>query len=219
MLDTLKAYHSLLNSLPKEVDLVAVSKTKPISAIEVLYNAGQRDFGENRVQELVEKAEAMSKDIRWHMIGHLQKNKVKYIVPFIHLIHSVDSLDLLTVIEKEARKINREVCVLLQMYIADEETKYGLNEEELNEIILKVRNSDFPHVKICGLMGMATFTEDKNKVRSEFTYLSEQFRKSSDQLNLAHFKILSMGMSGDYLEAIESGSNLIRIGSSLFGSR
>lgn len=219
MFNALENYNRLQSSLPSDVVLVAVSKTKPAQAIELLYNAGQRDFGENRVQELTEKASLLPKDIRWHLIGHLQKNKVKYIVPFIHLIHSVDSLDLLTVIDKEAGKINKVVDILLQIHIAEEDTKYGLNESELNEIIIQFNEGIFQHVRICGLMGMATFTENQAQIIKEFESLIGYFDHSKSLINSPAFTILSMGMSGDYMLAIETGSNMIRVGSALFGSR
>jgi pyridoxal phosphate enzyme (YggS family) len=219
MFNALENYKRLQSSLPLDVVLVAVSKTKPVEDIELLYKAGQRDFGENRVQELTEKASLLPKDIRWHLIGHLQKNKVKYIVPFIHLIHSVDSLDLLTVIDKEAGKINRVVDILLQIHIAEEDTKYGLNESELNEIIIQFNEGKFQHVHICGLMGMATFTENQSQIIKEFETLKGYFEQSKSVISSPSFTVLSMGMSGDFALAIETGSNMIRVGSALFGSR
>jgi pyridoxal phosphate enzyme (YggS family) len=205
-------------SLPAHVTLVAVSKTKPISDLQVAYDAGQRDFGENKVQELVDKYAVLPKDIRWHMIGHLQTNKVKYIVPFVHLIHGVDSLKLLQEIEKQASKVGRKVNTLLQYYIATEETKFGLSAEELEEIVNN--KATFPHINFCGLMGMASFTDDQNIVSKEFSTLKNVF----DTLQLTNpfgesFKTLSMGMSGDYTIAIECGSTMVRVGSSIFGSR
>jgi pyridoxal phosphate enzyme (YggS family) len=205
-------------SLPVHVTLVAVSKTKPISDLQVAYEAGQRDFGENKVQELVDKYALLPKDIRWHMIGHLQTNKVKYIVPFVHLIHGVDSLKLLQEIEKQASKVGRKVNTLLQYYIATEETKFGLSAEELEEIVKN--KAAFPHINFCGLMGMASFTDDQNIVSKEFSTLKSVF----DTLQLNNifgesFKTLSMGMSGDYAVAIDCGSTMLRIGSSIFGSR
>jgi pyridoxal phosphate enzyme (YggS family) len=200
-----------------KLTLVAVSKTKPVEAIEQLYNLGQRDFGENYVQELVEKQERLPGDIRWHFIGHLQRNKVKYIVPFAHLIHAVDSLSLLEEINKQARKAGRVVAVLLQVHIAQEETKFGLNEKELENLLNSHHLKELQHVRIEGLMGMASLTEDGSKVRSEFRYLAALFRRFSS----LHpgFSVLSMGMSSDYLIAIEEGSTLVRIGSLLFGQR
>ncbi len=205
-------------SLPSHVTLVAVSKTKPTSDLQVAYEAGQRDFGENKVQELVDKYAVLPKDIRWHMIGHLQTNKVKYIVPFVHLIHGVDSLKLLQEIEKQASKVGRKVNTLLQYYIAQEESKFGLSAEELEEIIKN--KADFPHINFCGLMGMASFTDDQNIVFKEFSTLKNVF--DTLQLNNTFgetFKTLSMGMSGDYAIAIECGSTMVRVGSSIFGSR
>jgi pyridoxal phosphate enzyme (YggS family) len=205
-------------SLPAHVTLVAVSKTKPISDLQIAYDAGQRDFGENKVQELVDKYAVLPKDIRWHMIGHLQTNKVKYIVPFVHLIHGVDSLKLLQEIEKQASKVGRKVNTLLQYYIATEETKFGLSAEELEEIVNN--KAAFPHINFCGLMGMASFTDDQNIVSKEFSTLKNVF----ETLQLTNpfgesFKTLSMGMSGDYTIAIECGSTMVRVGSSIFGSR
>jgi pyridoxal phosphate enzyme (YggS family) len=201
----------------KKVTLIAVSKTKPVEDILELYSLGQRDFGENYVQELVEKYEQLPKDIRWHFIGHLQSNKVKQIAPFISLIHSVDSEKLLKEINKEAKKNNRVIDCLLQVYIAKEETKFGLNDEELKELITRISDTNptnsFQHINIKGLMGMASFTDDKEEVRKEFQHLKSLFEKYSQ------LQILSMGMSADYEMAIEEGSNMVRIGSLLFGKR
>lgn len=204
----------------KNVTLVAVSKTKPVSDILELYELGQRDFGENYVQELVEKAEQLPKDIRWHFIGHLQSNKVKYIAPFVHLIHGVDSEKLLKEINKQAGKLNRKIDVLLQIHIAQEETKFGLDEEELNSLISQSANVLMENTRICGLMGMASFSEDMDLVKKEFDFLKNLFDKY-DNLQIPNFKfqILSMGMSGDYKLAIEEGSTMVRIGSLLFGAR
>ncbi len=216
-----ESYHQIKAQLAaNHVTLVAVSKTKPAEDILELYNLGQRDFGENYVQELVDKYEQLPKDIRWHFIGHLQSNKVKYIAPFVHLIHGVDSLKLLKEINKEAAKNNRTIDVLLQMHIAQEETKFGLDEEELNDIISQLANEPMKNAKICGLMGMASFSDDMNKVRAEFKNLKQLFNKHANlqTLNLK-FQILSMGMSGDYKIAIEEGSTMVRIGSLLFGAR
>ncbi len=193
------------------VSLVAVSKTKPVEDILELYNLGQRDFGENYVQELVDKQALLPKDIRWHFIGHLQSNKVKYIAPFVHLIHGVDSLKLLKEINKEAGKNNRIIDVLLQVYIAQEETKFGLDEEELKTVMLE--SVSLNHISTKGLMGMASFSDDLQKVRGEFRNLKAIFSKHSQ------FSILSMGMSGDYKMAVEEGSTMVRIGSLLFGAR
>lgn len=202
------------------VSLVAVSKTKPAEDILELYKLDQRDFGENYVQELVDKQALLPKDIRWHFIGHLQSNKVKFIAPFVHLIHGVDSLKLLKEINKEAEKNNRIVDVLLQVYIAQEETKFGLDEEELNMIISQYADMLMPSIRICGLMGMASFSEDSEKVRGEFKYLKTLFNKYASLSNINNqLSTLSMGMSGDYKMAVEEGSTMVRIGSLLFGAR
>jgi PLP dependent protein len=205
-------------TLPNAVTLVAVSKTKPVSAIEQAYAMGQRDFGENKVQELTEKYAQLPKDIHWHMIGHLQSNKVKYIAPFVHLIHGVDSLKLLQEIDKQAAKTKRKINTLLQIYIATEESKYGLSEAELNEIIAK--KDTFQNIVFSGFMGMASFTNDQNQVKREFSFLKQLFdkTKSSDVFGES-FQILSMGMSGDYPLAIACGSTMVRVGSSIFGER
>jgi pyridoxal phosphate enzyme (YggS family) len=204
----------------KNVALVAVSKTKPVEDIKALYDLGQRDFGENYVQELSEKAEQLPKDIRWHFIGHLQSNKVKYIAPFVHLIHGVDSLKLLQEINKQAQKNNRVIDCLLQIYIAKEETKFGLDEEELNLTISQFENLKMTNARLLGLMGMASFTDEKEKIREEFIYLKKLFDKHA-QLSIINYqlKTLSMGMSSDYRIAIQEGSNMVRIGSLLFGER
>ena len=206
----------------KNVTLVAVSKTKSSEEILQLYELGQRDFGENYVQELTEKYEQLPKDIQWHFIGHLQSNKVKYIAPFVSLIHSVESLKLLKEINKEGRKNDRIIDCLLQVHIAKEETKFGLNEDELEELInTNCSNAtDCTNVHIRGLMGMASFTDDMKKVREEFKFLKSLFDKYSKNTNENFdFPILSMGMSADYSIAIEEGSNMVRIGSLLFGER
>ena len=197
----------------KNVELVAVSKTKPASDITALYNLGQRAFGENYVQELVEKQAALPLDIQWHFIGHLQRNKVKYIAPFVYLIHGVDSISLLQEINKQAAKNNRIIDCLLQVYIAKEETKFGMDEAELTSAL--AMQDQLTHVKIRGLMGMASFTENKDLIRSEFSYL----KSLQTKFNATKLPILSMGMSSDYEMAIEQGSNLVRIGSLLFGAR
>lgn len=209
-----EAYQQIKEELQlKNVTLVAVSKTKPIEDIQELYDLGQRDFGENYVQELTEKAEQLPKDIRWHFIGHLQSNKVKYIAPFIHLIHGVDSLKLLQEINKQAQKNNRVIDCLLQVYIAKEETKFGLDETELDVIFSQFGDLEMKNTGVIGLMGMASFTDNMETVRSEFRYLKTLFDKHS------RLTTLSMGMSSDYKTAIEEGSTLVRIGSLLFGSR
>ena len=209
------AIENFRKEIPQNVTLIAVSKTKPISLIQEAYATGQRDFGENKVQELVEKQEALPNDIRWHMIGHLQRNKVKYIAPFVHLIHGVDSLRLLKEINKQGAKINRCIPVLLQVHISQETTKFGFDSNELKEAINECRVLEW--IKPCGLMGMATFTSDLDQVRSEFQGLKDLF--GAYQSNFGENPILSMGMSGDYKVAIDQGSTMIRIGSSLFGSR
>jgi len=220
-------YTSLLSELNGKATLVAVSKTKPIEDIQALYDLGQRDFGENYVQELVDKAAALPKDIRWHFIGHLQSNKVKYIAPFVYLIHGVDSWALLKEINKQGAKNYRVMDCLLQMHIATEETKFGFSEHELQELseLHQLKN-----VKIVGLMGMASFSDDKDLVRSEFAYLkslydsitpftpSGEVTAQKEMIN-EQLSILSMGMSGDYSIALEEGSNMVRIGSLLFGER
>ena len=214
-------YQSILNELKiRNVQLVAVSKTQPIEAILDLYHRGQRDFGENRVQELLPKYEALPKDIRWHLIGHLQSNKVKYIAPFAHLIHSVDSLDLLDEIEKQALKNNRTIDCLLQFHVAQESSKYGI-APDAPASWAPGQFDEWPHVRICGVMGMATFTEDMELVRREFQLLHRIFDDLKRSLfsDNEHFKQLSMGMSDDYPVAIEEGSTMVRIGTLLFGYR
>lgn len=208
------AYNQLKEELEKnKVTLVAVSKTKPNEDIQDMYDLGQRDFGENYVQELNAKHEALPKDIRWHFIGHLQSNKVKYIAPFVHLIHGVDSASLLKEVNKQAGKFNTVIGCLLQVHIAQEETKFGLDEAELRELMDAVAANDFPHVKIKGLMGMASFTENTEQIKKEFEHLHSLYKKYPG------FSILSMGMSSDYRIAVEHGSNMVRIGSLLFGAR
>ena len=209
-------YEKIITELAlKNVTLIAVSKTKPVADIIEAYNAGQRDFGENYVQELVDKYEALPKDIRWHFIGHLQSNKVKYIAPFVHLIHGVDSEKLLNEINKQGAKLNRNISCLLQMHISAEETKFGLDETELDTIITKMIADPkaYEYIAVKGLMGMASFTEDNDLIKTEFKKLKLIFDKN-DQ-----FLILSMGMSADYRIAIEAGSTMVRIGSMLFGLR
>ena len=204
----------------KQLTLVAVSKTKPIEDILELYNLGQRDFGENYVQELAEKESQLPKDIRWHFIGHLQTNKVKQITPFVQLIHGVDSLKLLKEINKQAEKAGRVIDCLLQVYIAQEETKFGLDEDELNFTISQFGNLKTTSTRICGLMGMASFTSDINKVRSEFQKLKKIFDHHAKLItHNSQLITLSMGMSSDYKIAIEAGSNMVRIGSLIFGER
>lgn len=206
--------------LPESVTLVAVSKTKPVSDLMQAYEAGQRVFGENKIQEMTEKWEQMPKDIKWHMIGHVQSNKVKYMAPYVTLIHGVDSWKLLVEINKQAAKNNRVISCLLQIHIATEETKFGLNEEELHEIMHYPELEKLANVRIQGLMGMATFTKEEAKLKSEFRYLNELFIKyKTIQKSNLDFQTLSMGMSGDYQIAISCGSNMVRIGSSIFGFR
>lgn len=217
-LNTIKA------SLPENVTLVAVSKTKPVSDLMQAYESGQRIFGENKIQEMTEKWEQMPKDIQWHMIGHVQSNKVKFMAPFVSLIHGVDSLKLLQEINKQALKNNRTIDCLLQIYIAEEESKFGLDENELNELLTSVEFKELKNIRILGLMGMATFTEDQNQIKKEFTHLKSIFDtlKNIDGQGRNGFQsisTISMGMSGDYQLAIECGSTMVRIGSSIFGGR
>ena len=213
--------HNVLEEIPEHVTLVAVSKTKPVSAIEEAYAAGQRHYGENKVQELVEKAEQLPKDIHWHLIGHLQSNKVKYIAPFVALIHSVDSLKLLLEINRQAAKNNRVIPVLLQFHIAQEETKFGFSFEEISELLNSDEFKNASNIRIDGVMGMASFTDNEALIRKEFKLLKTYFDelKSTFFSEKNHFSICSMGMSGDYKIAIEEGSTMIRVGSSIFGSR
>jgi hypothetical protein len=210
----------LLELDKKKTALVAVSKTKPAEDVQALYELGQRDFGENYVQELVDKYDALPKDIQWHFIGHLQSNKVKYIAPFVYLIHGVDSFKLLQEVNKQGEKNQRIINCLLQIHIAQEETKFGLDENELDDIFGSIELKSLQNIKITGLMGMATFTEDEEKIRNEFRYLKTLFDRYS-QLSTTNCQLLtlSMGMSADYKIAIEEGSNMVRIGSLIFGSR
>lgn len=219
--------NTIKSQLPAHVTLVAVSKTKPVADLMEAYNAGQRIFGENKIQEMTDKWEVMPKDIEWHMIGHVQTNKVKYMAPYVSLIHGVDSLKLLQEINKQAAKNNRVIDCLLQVYIAEEESKFGLDEQELEELLKQVQHNkeNFKNIRIVGLMGMATFTENKHQIEKEFKHLKTIFDKiaaskdafSKDAIN--RVSILSMGMSGDYQLAISCGSTMVRIGSSIFGSR
>lgn len=204
-------------TLPKEVTLVAVSKTKPIETIREAYDAGQRVFGENKIQEMTHKWEQLPKDIEWHMIGHVQRNKVKYMASYVSLVHGVDSLKLLKEIDKQAQKHSRVINCLLQIHIAKEETKFGLNREELEELISSNEFNELKHIKIKGLMGMATFTEDTLQIKSEFQYLKTTFEDLQKKVD--GIEILSMGMSGDYGIAVVEGSTMVRIGSSIFGER
>jgi len=210
------------STLPSNVTLVAVSKTKPVIDLMEAYDAGQQIFGENKIQEMTEKWEQMPKDIQWHMIGHVQTNKVKYMAEYVSLIHGVDSLKLLKEINNQAKKFNRVIDCLLQIHIAEEETKFGLDETELTEILHFVQNdkNGIQNIKIVGLMGMATFTNNQNQIKKEFLQLKSIYDKLQP-LNTVHCQLntISMGMSGDYQLAIECGSNMVRIGSSIFGTR
>ena len=208
---------SILEELPRHVHLVAVSKTKPNADLEEAYAAGQRIFGENKIQEMTQKWETLPKDIQWHMIGNVQTNKVKYMAPYVSLIHGVDRYKLLKEINKQAAKSDRVIDCLLQMHIAQEDTKFGFNKEELETVVTDLKANPLPHIRIKGLMGMATFTDNQNQIRSEFKTLKQQF----DWLQTQHPEAneLSMGMSGDYALAIEEGSTMIRVGSKIFGSR
>jgi PLP dependent protein len=209
------------STIPSGTKLLAVSKTKPNEAILEAYNAGQRLFGENKVQEMVNKYESLPKDIEWHLIGHLQTNKVKFIAPFVSLIHSVDSLRLLAEINKEGMKNNRVIKCLLQFHIATEETKFGLSEEEAKEILCSIEYNSMKYIQICGVMGMATFTDDETIIRNEFNRLKSLFNKLKQNYfyDKTYFSEISMGMSDDYLIAIEQGSTIVRIGSTIFGTR
>lgn len=218
------AYQDILERLrPAGTQLVAVSKTKSVEEIRLLYDMGQRDFGENYVQELLEKQALLPNDIRWHFIGHLQTNKVKYLAPFIYMIQSVDSLKLLLEIDKHAEKNQRDILCLLQIFVAREETKFGLNETELDSLILTVnrnrQDGKFSHSKIAGCMGMASMTENKTQIREEFSQLRSIFEKIRVAFPTDSVNTLSMGMSSDYLIAMEEGSSMVRIGSLLFGER
>ena len=207
----------ITDSLPKQVELVAVSKTKPISDILEAYNAGQRIFGENKIQEMSQKWEQLPKDIIWHMIGHVQTNKVKYMAPFVSLIHGVDSFKLLKEINKQAIKNNRVINCLLQIHIAQENTKFGLDQNELDVILASDLETTLPNIKVVGLMGMASFSDDKTLVHNEFKNLNSIFTTAKKEFK--SLSVLSMGMSGDYKIAIEQGSTMVRIGSSIFGER
>lgn len=212
---------ALKAEIPENVTLVAVSKTKPHAAISDAYEVGQRVFGENKVQELVDKFEQLPKDIEWHLIGHLQTNKVKYIAPFVALIHAVDSLKLLVEINQQAKKNNRVIDCLLQLRIAQEETKFGLTFEDAEQILQAHEFVEMKNVRIVGLMGMASFVNDNAQISDEFRTLNNYYQHVKNRFfnNNKDFTILSMGMSGDYKIAIEEGSNMIRVGSSLFGNR
>lgn len=212
---------SVKATLPGGVKLIAVSKTHSTERILEAYNAGQRAFGENKVQELVPKYEALPKDIEWHLIGHLQRNKVKLVVPFVSLIHSVDSEKLLSAIDQEAEKAEREVKCLIQVHIAEEETKFGFTPDEAFRFFVDKRPAAYKHVRIAGLMGMATLTDDTTRIRKEFSLLHDLFEKVRAEGNVTKedFSTLSMGMSSDYPIAVESGSTMVRVGSAIFGKR
>lgn len=218
----MKIYSDILASCHKSnAKLVAVSKTKPVEQIQALYDKGQRIFGENKVQELVEKQALLPKDINWHLIGHLQSNKVKYIASFVDLIHAVDSIKLLKEINKQAKKYDRTIDVLLQIKIAEEDSKFGIAPKEINTFLDEVQQLSLDNIRIKGLMGMATFTDNQAQVEAEFKLLKRLFDqlKNTDLIDMEAFKEISMGMSGDYKLALETGSTMVRIGSLLFGSR
>ncbi|MDY3319806.1 YggS family pyridoxal phosphate-dependent enzyme [Riemerella anatipestifer] len=209
-------YTQLVSQIPKTVNLVAVSKTYPVEDIQKIYNLGHKVFGENKVQELVAKHTKLPTDIQWHLIGHLQTNKVKYIASFVHTIQSVDSEKLLQEIDKQARKNKRIINILLQVKIAEEDTKTGMEVNEVKELCVKIKQGEFPNIKLQGLMGMATFTNDETQIRREFSFLKQMY----NQLSLTYqLSTLSMGMSGDFPLAIECGANSIRVGSAIFGMR
>lgn len=205
------------DELPNDVTLVAISKTKPVDDLLEAYEAGQRHFGENKIQEMTEKWEKLPKDIKWHMVGHVQRNKVKYMAPYVSLIHAVDSLKLLKEIHKEADKNGHCIDCLLQIKIAEEDSKFGISAEKAKEILDSEEFKKLDHVKVKGLMGMATFTDDEAQVKKEFDHLKSVFKDFKEQYS--DMEILSMGMSGDYKIAIDSGSNMVRIGSEIFGAR
>jgi pyridoxal phosphate enzyme (YggS family) len=216
---SIQTFNQLL--APTSCKLIAVTKTKPVEMLMQAYEAGCKRFGENKVQEMVSKQEVLPKDIEWHLIGHLQTNKVKYIAPFVSLIHSIDSFKLLQEVNKQAQKNNRIISCLLQIYIASEETKFGLSYEEAEALIQEPQLAAMQHIQIAGVMGMATFTDNKEQIREEFRGLKtffDRIKAKNSPANVA-FTELSMGMSGDYQIAIEEGSTLIRVGSSIFGSR
>ncbi|WP_421754763.1 YggS family pyridoxal phosphate-dependent enzyme [Croceimicrobium sp.] len=203
-----------------DVQLVAVSKTKPNSAIQEAYEAGQRIFGENRIQEMCDKAEALPKDIEWHMIGHVQDNKIKYMAPFVSMVHGMDKEKRIKTLNKEASKVDRRIDCLVQIHIAEEDSKFGFDYNEAKALFSKDLESLYPNVRICGLMGMATFTDNEDQVRKEFRGLSQFFNQLKQELfEKDYFKVLSLGMSGDYKIAMEEGSTMVRIGSSIFGAR
>ena len=209
------------NSVPKGITLVAISKTHPVDKILECYNAGQKVFGENKVAELIEKKKQLPKDIEWHMVGHLQTNKVKHLLPHASLIHSVDSEKLLHEINKQSQKLGIITSILLQVFIASEETKFGFEKQELEQLLNSGVKLKYPNIKICGLMGMATFTQDTIQIKNEFKGLKSMFDSLREQYfdNEKDFSVLSMGMSSDYKIAISEGSNMVRVGSLIFGER
>lgn len=213
--------NTIQSSLPPHVTLVAVSKTWPVPDLMEAYNAGQRIFGENKIQEMADKHDEMPKDIQWHMIGHVQTNKVKYMASFVNLVHGVDSIKLLAEIDKQAKKNNRVIDCLLQMHIAEEDTKFGMDEGELTALLDSEEFKKMQNVRVKGLMGMATFTDNKDQIKKEFNHLKAIFDTVSKRLTTNNYQptTLSMGMSGDYQIAIECGSTMVRIGSSIFGNR
>lgn len=217
-----KDYYRIKESLQEnKVELVAISKTKPVEAIQDFYDLGQRVFGENRAKEMQSKHESLPKDIQWHMVGHMQANKVKYIAPFVSLIHSIDSISLLQEVDKRASQHNRVVDVLLQIHIAQEENKFGFDLSEIENLLKSTTYAELKNIHIVGLMGMATFTSNQDQVRKEFAFMKESFDNLKREyfIDDLRFKTLSMGMSGDYKIAIEEGANMVRIGSLLFGKR
>ena len=215
----IEAYRDLMAALPAEATLVAVSKFQANEAIESLYAAGHRDFGENRVQELAAKAAALPKDIRWHMIGRIQTNKIREFAPFVHLVHSVDRTEVLTVLQKEAARADRTIDILLQVHISQEETKAGFSPQEVLGLCAVNVLSEYPNLRVVGLMGMASFTEDRDQVRREFSLQAGLYRGAQEKLGVGQITVLSMGMSGDYDLALAEGGNHIRVGSLLFGPR
>ena len=216
-----EAIEAIRLELPQETHLIAVSKTHPVELIKDAYAIGQRDFGENKAQEMTAKHEALPADIRWHMIGHLQTNKVKYIAPYVYMIHSIDSLHLLEAVNKEAAKNGRVIKCLLQVHVAKEETKFGLSPEGLNELLDAFGSADLKNVEICGLMGMATNTDDDKEVETEFAEIKSLFDNAKARFFTTddRFSEISMGMSGDYQIAVRNGSTMVRIGSGIFGAR
>lgn len=213
--------NGLKAELPDHVELIAVSKTHPAEKVMEAYDTGHRHFGENKAQEMVAKSETMPSDIRWHLIGHLQRNKVKYIAPFVHLIHGVDSLKLLKEINKRAKQNERVIDCLIQVFIAKEDTKFGMDEKEVRTLIASTELQELEHIRVVGLMGMATNTDNTDQIKSEFKGLKQLFEdiKASDTPKYVEMNHLSMGMSGDYKLAIECGSTMVRVGSAIFGAR